>query len=141
MPMRKTLIALTAVFALLTVSGCAALQSVLNATSFITTSVTNPVTPERLNAVEQALTVVFAAGNAWKKACRAGAAEANCRANIATAQTYTRKLPGLLTQLRAFVKNNDQVNAIVVYNQITAIIANFKSAAAQSGIPVSIGGL
>ena len=134
--MRKPLLAVVLLLAFASLPGCATIQSIIDAGKFATASVANPVTPTRLNEAEQALTVVFAAANAWKQACIRGAAETHCRENIATAQAYTRRMPPLLTQLRTFVRTNDQVNAILVYNQIKGLIDAFKSTAAASGVPV-----
>jgi hypothetical protein len=65
-----------------------------------------------------------------------GTADLRCRVNIAAIQKYTRQMPPLITQLRGFVDNNDQVNAVVVYNQLTSLYTNFKSAAAGLGYNV-----
>ena len=120
----------------LSLAGCAQLQAALQAGSLITATINNPVTPDRLNAVENTMIIAFAGLNAYKQACLKGAADVNCRSNIAAIQAYTRRIPPLLTQLRLFVRMNDQVNAIVVYNQIQGLIAAFKSTAATAGVPM-----
>ena len=133
--MLRYLIAGALAFAILALPGCGSIQKIIDAGNFATANVSNPVTPDRLNKAEQAMTVVFALGNSWKTLCVQGLAEANCRKNIAAAQVYTRKLPALLTQTRAFVKANDQVNAILVYNQILGLIATFKGQVVAAGVP------
>ncbi len=130
--MRRILIALVLSVSL---GGCATIQNLLDAGHFATASISNPVTPDRLNAAEQTMTVVFSVGNAWRQLCLKGLAEANCLSNIAAAQVYTRKLPTLLAQVRTFVKNNDQVNAILVYNQIMNSISAFKGQVVAAGVP------
>ena len=130
--MKKLLIALVLSTSL---GGCATIQNLIGAGNFAVASIANPVTPDRLNAAEQAMTVVISVGNAWKALCVKGLAEVNCSKNIATAQVYTRKLPALIAQTRAFVKSNDQVNAILVYNQIMGLISTFKGQVVAAGVP------
>jgi len=126
--MRKLFLA-AAMVATIALGGCTSLQ-------LITGSTSNPVTPERLYQVENAMIVAVAGLNAYRQSCLKGVADVNCRKNIAAIQVYTRRIPPLLTQARTFVRNNDQVNAIVVYNQIMTLIANFKSTAAAAGVPI-----
>lgn len=130
--MRKIL---TTVLLVLSLTGCAQLQAVIQAGQFATATVTNPVTPARLYEVENGMILAFAALNGYRAACLKGAADVNCRANILAIQAYTKRIPPLLAQVRVFVRNNDQINAVVVYNQIIALIANFKSTAAAAGVP------
>ena len=66
----------------------------------------------------------------------AGNADKNCRANIQMLQPYTRAAVPLIAQLRDFVDKNDQINAAVVYNQLTALYVNLKAAAQSVGVNV-----
>lgn len=126
----------------LSLGGCAALQNAVTtvetAVGIGTASVANPVTKERLNQIENAAIIVFTALNGWKQACVSGAIPASCKAQIAAVQVYTRKIPPYLAQLRVFVKTNDQVNAVVVFNNVTQIISTVRTQAAANG--VTIGG-
>ncbi len=131
--MRRLILAIALAVSL---GGCATIQTLISAASIATASVTNPVTPERLYEVENGMIVAVAALNAYKKSCLAGAADVNCRANIRAIQAYTRRIPPLLAQARAFVRSGDQVNAVVVYNQILALVANFRSTAAAAGVQI-----
>jgi uncharacterized protein YceK len=131
--MKKLVLALVLALGL---TGCASIQGAFQAGQLLTASYTNPVTREMLYNAENALIVAFAGLNAYKKSCLAGAAEANCRGNIARIQVYTRQIPPLLTQLRKFVKANDQVNAVIVYNEVVDLIARFKAVAVEAGVPV-----
>ena len=126
--------------ALLAVSlaGCSTLQNIGTAISTVTKTVTNPVTKDDLYKVESGVRIAFTALQAYKDSCAQGLVDTNCKANVAAIQTYTRQLPPLLTQLRSFVKNNDTVNAEVVYQQVTTLLANLKTAATNVGI--NIGG-
>lgn len=112
----------------ISLGGCAESQKfwskVETGVSLLTSSVTNPVTPARLAEVEASISVIFTGLKTYKTACVQGLADTNCKANIAAIQVYTRQVPPLLTQLRAFVKNNDQVNASVIYNQVQQLITN-----------------
>ncbi len=124
--MRK---ALVACLLALSLAGCAQLQ-------LLTFNTSNPITPERLYEAENGMIVAVAALNAYRASCLKGAADVNCRKNIVAIQAYTRRIPPLLAQARVFVRNNDQVNAIVVYNQIVALVASLKNTAAGAGIQV-----
>lgn len=99
-------------------------------------SIANPVTKQRLYQIESAVTVVFVGLNTWKDQCRRGTIPDSCKDQIAHVQVFTRQLPIYLKQLRGFVKTNDQVNAGVVFNQITETISAVKAAAATNNIKI-----
>ncbi len=122
----------------LSLGACSTLQNIGTAISLTTKSYTNPVTKDDLYKVESGVKIAFAGLQAYKDSCAQGLVDTNCRANVAAIQQYTRQLPPLLVQLRSFVKNNDQINATVAYNQIVTLIANLKTAAGNVGI--NIGG-
>ena len=126
--MRKIILAITLSLAL---SGCASLQ-------LATKTIDNPVTRTQEAEVELVLDSALQGLKTYKKACVDGAADVHCRDNIARIQVYTRQVKPLVAQLRTFVDTNDQVNAIVVYNQLTALYTNIKAAAGAVG--VNIGG-
>jgi PBP1b-binding outer membrane lipoprotein LpoB len=113
----------------LSLTGCASLQ-------LATKTIDNPVTRTQEAEVELILDSAIQGLKTYKKACVDGAADVNCRANIARIQVYTRQVKPLVAQLRSFVDTNDQVNAIVVYNQLTALYTNIKAAAAAVGVNV-----
>lgn len=117
----------------LSLSGCITLQQLGTAIQLGTASIANPVTKTRLNEMESAVTIVFAGLKAWKTSCAQGLIPVSCREQIAMVQVYTRRIPPYLTQLRGFVKVNDQVNATVLFNQITDLIGTVKSQAAAAG--------
>lgn len=133
--MKKLLLAVVVAFSL---GGCASLGNIGTAISIGTSSIVNPVTPTRLYQLENTATVVFAGLNSWKTSCVQGLIPQVCKQQIASVQVYTRQIPPYLTKLRQFVKNNDQVNAIVVWNNVSDIISLVKSQAAAGG--VSVGG-
>lgn len=133
--MKKLLIAAALAFGL-SAGGCATIDQLVNTAQIVTKSYTNPVTKDDLYKVESGVSIAFTALNAYKDSCARGLADTNCKANVAAVQVYTRQLPPLLVQLRGFVKNNDQINAITVYNQVVALVTNFKTAAANVGINV-----
>lgn len=117
----------------LSLGACAQLKTIETAVQLGTASVANPVTKDRLYAMENAVALVFTGLNAWKKSCVAGLINADCKQQIRTVQIYTMQIPPYLKQLRSFVKNNDQVNATVIFNQLTDLIGNVKSQAATAG--------
>lgn len=130
--MRKVIVLVLA----LALGGCVTVSDAINTVSLVTKSHSNPVTKNDLFAAESAVTIVFVGLNTYKRSCVQGLVDTHCKGNIATIQVYTRQLSPLLSQLRGFVKNNDQINAIVVYNQITQLITNVKSLASATGIKI-----
>lgn len=118
--MRKLL----AILVLLSLPACAQLQQ---ATNFATTGVANPITRTQLYEVENGAIVVVAGLNAYKQTCVSGAIPASCKDTIRTIQVYTRQIKALLPTLRAFVRQNDQVNAPIVYNTILDLISKIKT--------------
>lgn len=123
----------------LSLSGCASLPSLHTIETLAqlgSASVANPVTKQRLYQIESAVTVVFVGLNTWKDQCRRGTIPDSCKDQIAHVQVFTRQLPIYLKQLRGFVKTNDQVNAGVVFNQITDTISAVKAAAATNNIKI-----
>lgn len=123
----------------LALGGCAAngtLGTIGTGLSLVTKSVTNPVTKSEEAQVELAIDAAVVALRGYKTACAQGTADKSCRANIAAIQRYTRQMPSLLVQLRGFVDNNNQLNAVVVYNQLVSLYANFKTSAANLGYNV-----
>lgn len=120
----------------LSLGACSTLQNIQTAIQLGTASIANPVTKDRLNQMESAIILVFAGLNAWKQSCQQGLIPADCRNQIAEVQVYTRQIPPYLSQLRTFVKNNDQVNATVVFNNITNLVGTVKSQAAARGVTI-----
>lgn len=129
--MRKILLALTLS---VSVAGCAQMQAITSGLSLATKSIVNPVTPADEAAVEIALGGAVALLKTYKKACVDGTADKNCKANIQQVQAYTTKIEPLITQLRKFVDENDQVDAAVVYNQLKDLYNTVQSTASQLGI-------
>lgn len=114
--MRRLLVVALLTFGLV---GCSTLQ-------VLTSSTSNPITRDRLDQIEAVVQVGFAGLNTYRRSCLGGFADVHCRANIRAIQVYTRQVPPLLAQLRAFVRNNDQVNALVVYQQLTQLLDKTK---------------
>ena len=139
--MRKVLIA---ALVSLSLAGCATpqwLQTVEKVVSAVTlggATVSNPVTRSRLNQMENAMIVVVAGLQTWRDSCEQHVIPATCFDQIAQVQVYTRQIPPYLEQLRAFVKNNNQVNAMVVWNEVLKIIATVKAGAAAGGVAISV---
>jgi len=131
--MRKIIIAITLSLSL---AGCAELQAISGGISLATKSITNPVTKDEEAQVELAIDAAVAVLRGYKRACIQGTADKMCRANIKAIQGYTRQMPPLIAQLRGFVDNNDQLNAVVVYNQLVGLYTNFKNAAGSLGYNV-----
>jgi hypothetical protein len=135
--MKKTALVLTLALAI-PLGGCAEtmakLRNLGSVVSVATKTITNPVTPADLYNIESGFSIALSGLEAYKQSCIKGVAEVTCRDHIAAIQVYTRQLPPMLSQLRGFVRNNDQVNAVVVYNQVVTLINNFRTAAANVGV-------
>lgn len=112
-------------------SGCANLSQVL---TFATTSVNNPVTPAMVYKVENTMIVAVSGLLAYKNACIAKTIDQSCRTTIPKLQVYTRQAAPVIKQLRAFVRTNDQVNAIKAYNLVSALLDDFKATAVANGV-------
>lgn len=128
--MKKTLLALTLCLSL---GGCLTLQEVETGLTLGTASVANPVTKDRLNQIESTAILVFTGLKAWRTSCVQGLIPDTCKQQIRTVQIFTKQIPPYLTELRMFVRNNDQVNAGVVFNTITDLIGKAKATAASAG--------
>jgi hypothetical protein len=131
--MRKILIALALS---LSIGGCAQLQTLQNIAHFATATVSNPVTPEMEAQIELGFDAAVQILLTYRRACIAGTADVNCRQNIEIIQPYTRQAKPLIVKLRSFVDNNDQVNAVVAYNQLVGLYGSLKTSAASVGMNV-----
>jgi hypothetical protein len=119
----------------LSVAGCAKeLEAVRTGISIATSTYQNPVTRDDLYKAETVINVVVTGLVTYRRACIAGAADTRCRRNIEAMQVYTRPMPPVLDQVREFVKNNDQVNARIAYDEFKRLYANLKPLAAAVGI-------
>lgn len=113
--------------------GCQFFKNVETAFVLGTASVANPVTKDRLFQLENAAILAFSGLEAWKTSCAQGLIPPSCKAQIGEVQFYTRQIPTYRDQLRVFVKKNDQVNATIMFNEITGLIDKAKAQAATSG--------
>lgn len=113
-----------AVVLALSLGGCAGLHNY-----------NNPITKDTLYEVENTMIIAFAALKAYKQSCKAGAIAQVCKNNIIKVQVYSRRIPTLVKQLRGFVKNNDQVNARIVYDSIVTLVNQLQAdATAATGV-------
>lgn len=118
----------------LSLAGCATFDAVTQGISLATKSIANPVTKTEEAKIELALDTAVKLLKVYKQACIQGSADVHCRDNIAQIQAYTRQIPPLVAQLRIFVDSNDQINASVVYNNLTALYTNIKASALSLGV-------
>lgn len=128
--MKKIVLALALTLSL---GACQQFRNIETAFQLGTVSVANPVTKERLYQIENTISLVFVGLNTWKRTCVAGLIPDTCKQQIRTVQVYTLQIKPYLRQLRSFVRNNDQVNAGVVFNQLTDIIGIVRAQAAAGG--------
>ena len=125
-----------AVVLALGLAGCAQLSGIGTGIGLVTKSVANPVTKADEAQIELAIDAAVSVLRGYKKACVQGTADVHCKANIGQIQVYTRQMPPLIAQLRNFVDTNDQINAIVVYNQLSTLYTSFKTTAGNLGYNV-----
>lgn len=119
-------------------AGCAQLQTAQNLANIATTSIDNPVTREKMYQIEASLRIATEALLTYRRACIAGTADLRCRENIEAIQPYTKQVPPLLTELRSFYRNDDKVNALVVYKRLGNIYNNIVNQAAQRGMNLGV---
>jgi hypothetical protein len=134
--LRRIQLAAVLVAVSLSFGGCQFFGKLQTLTELGTASISNPVTPERLQKVEAGAVLVFAGLNAWRDACEAGTLNAGCVEQIRAVQIYTKQIPPYLARLRGFVKRNDQVNAAVVFNEVVDLIGIVKGKAAENGVAI-----
>ncbi len=79
---------------------------------------------------------MFAGLNTWRDTCVRGLIPASCKAQIAAVQVYTRQIPPYLSQLRTFVRTNDQVSAVAIFNNLANLVETIKTQAAAGGAPI-----
>lgn len=120
------------------VAGCAELRVAGQAISLVNKTATNPVTRDDLAKMEVAADGVAKVLIAYKRACAQGTVDVHCRSNVAAIQQYTRQVPPYIMQLRSFVKQNDQINAAVVYHQLITLFTNMKATAESFGINLGV---
>lgn len=120
----------------LSLGACAQLQTLQNIAHFATATITNPVTKEMEAQIELGFDAALQILLSYRRACIAGNADVNCRRNIEVIQPYTRQAKPLIAQLRNFVDTNDQVNAVVAYNQLVSLYGNLKTSAAAVGMNI-----
>lgn len=113
-------------------------ERVQQVAQIVTKSYDNPVTTNDLYAGETLLNAAIKELNRYKSLCARGAVDSNCRSNVAAIQIYTRQIPPLLMQVRAFVRENDQVNARVAWNEFVRLKDNLLSAAEAVGIKIGV---
>lgn len=135
--MRKLALALVLSTSLVGV-GCAQLQTAQNLANIATTSIDNPVTAEKMYQIEAALRIAVEALLTYRRACIAGNADLRCRENIEAIQPYTRQVPPLLAELRAFYRQDDKVNALVVYKRLGNIYNSILNQAATRGVNLGV---
>lgn len=115
----------------LSLAGCANVARTFDA---LTTTIDNPVTPAMLYEVENGLTVAAAGLVTYRRLCIQQVIDATCRDNIRKLQPYTRQIKPLLASLRKFVRENDQVNARVVFGTLRQILTDLNLLRSQMGI-------
>jgi hypothetical protein len=137
---KKLLLVVTLISVGLTAGACGSgsflgsVGTALSGVSLATKTIDNPVTPADLYQIESSVSIGFTALNTYRTQCIKGTVDKNCVSNIEAIQVYTRQMKPYLVSLRSFVRNNDQVNAITVFNQLVSMYGNAKNTAAAFGV-------
>lgn len=120
----------------LCLGGCttAQIERFKTAEAIATAEIANPVTPERLYDAENGAIVVFAGLNTYKRLCLSKVINKSCRGVISSIQVYTKQIEVQLPVLRKFVRENDQINAVQVYNLVMGAIDNAKKLAEKNNV-------
>lgn len=129
--MKKILVLVLA----LALGGCEEFKRFADAIPAITQGIEQPISRDTLADVESGFIVVFAALNAYKESCVRKAIPQSCKNVIEQMQAYTVMLPPLIRNLRMFVKNNDQVNALTVYRTVTGLMDDLKQVGRSANVP------
>ena len=79
---------------------------------------------------------MFSGLNTYKRLCLSKVINKSCRGVITAIQVYTKQIEIQLPVLRKFVKENDQVNAVQVYNLVMDAINQAKATAAANKVPM-----
>lgn len=139
--MKKQIASLAVVLAV-GLGGCAELKKIEGAAQLATTTIDNPVTPERMYEAESGATVVVSGLVGYRRTCLAKPRiiPKSCRGVIEAIQPYTKQAEVQLPVLRKFVKENDQINAVQVYNLIMDSVNSAKSLMTQNNVPIPIAG-
>lgn len=116
----------------LSLGGCVTLDSVGN----ILTPTPNVITKQTLSDFENGMIIAFSGLKAYKQSCTAGALPKSCYTTIAQIQVYTKQIPAVLANVRNFVKNNDQVNALQYFAEAKSLLNQFEAIATTNGIKV-----
>jgi hypothetical protein len=98
----------------------------LEFTNPLLVSTPNPITQKELYQVESGLIVATEGLIVYKQLCIRKAIDRSCRDVVAHLQAYTRGAKPVLKNLRIFVRNNDQVNALIAYNTLKQITEDLK---------------
>lgn len=87
----------------------------------------NPITQETLTKAENSFILALVALGTYKQLCAEKQIDRSCRARVEYLQkTYTRPAKPILKNLRKFVDDNDQVNALTALNTLTQITNDLK---------------
>lgn len=136
--MRRIIIAIRnaalAISLVVGLGGCAALKEFQNVATIATANVQNPVTPKMLYQAEQGLVAVVSVLQVYKNACARQTIPPSCREVIAEIQVYTTQAAPLIVRLRAFVRQNDQINAVRVYNAVQGLLTQINASRATHGV-------
>ena len=133
----------------LSLGGCAGLMERFIGFD-VTASIDNPVTPDRLNKIEQAGRIATAGLLTYRRLCILKKIDRSCRGVITDIQFYTRQLcttyaegrcqTGVLADVRTFVRTNDQVNAIKAFNLARDLMNTIQIKRTAAKVDAAIGG-
>lgn len=128
-------------------SACAGIpdfqRSILQGGLSVTQPIQNPVTPAMLYDIENGARAAGAGLIAYRRLCIQKKVDRSCRGVIEGIQPYTRALcsasasgrctAGLIADLRRFVRQNDQVNAVEAFNAARRLLGQINDMRLAAG--------
>lgn len=130
--MRKLLLTTCLAFSL---AGCGN-QSILTGGNCITCDIPNVITMDELYKAENGLIVVEVGMNTYKSLCREGVIPDSCEGILIKLKKYNKIGRTLLKSVRSFVKQNDQINAVIVFGQLKQLILQLQGEATAAGVQI-----
>ena len=112
----------------LSLTACAGMnKSLLEGGTSVLVEAANPITAERLYQIEASLSTAASAAIVYRRSCLTGALPRSCRAIVEKIRGYSSTARLMLTRLRVFVRQNDQVNAIKVFLVVQSVITDLRT--------------
>ena len=98
------------------------------------TTLQNPLTPTRLAAIESSYGIALSAAVGYRNACARKALPSSCRGIVAHMQSASRVAQARVLELRAFVRNNPELDAGALIAAAQSSVQAFRDIQAVYGV-------